>query len=568
MISNAALIYKTFIQRDIKHVFGYTGGAIFPLLDQFYPQDEKNRRIKLVVNSHEQFCGYAAIGYAKASGNTGVAMVTSGPGITNCVTSLLDAQLLISGNVSLEAFGKNSFQESPAVDITKPITKWSHMVEPQDNVDDIINQAFEIANHKKKGAVHIDIPACILNAKVSHHKTTIPDLHSTFINSNFYTPFNSIEDIGKVINSSRRPVIHTGKGACQAYKEVRRFSKVMNIPVVTTLHGVGILDENDRLSLRMGGVYGTVVANYAIQNADCIISIGARFDDRSTGDLSEYAPHCKHFVHLNIDESEINKVVNAKNVIIGDVCLTLPQLMDSMKQLDSQRDPDGRTSWIEEIYNGRSKYPIFTENEYLTAEDILRELNLQLRNRMDKVLVTTGIGNHQMMTCQHLTWTHPQRLITSGSCGAMGTGLPYAIGAQIAFPDHMVIDIDGDGSFLMSIGDLKTVVEEQLPVKIITMNNGCLGMVKSSVRYFKDFEDTVAMKYRTASDFAQIARAFGVIGITCTKDNFQESINQFLNSEGPVLLDCIIENTECFPNVPYGKGLNEMFIQKDTKLIF
>ena len=187
---------------------------------------------------------------------------------------------------------------------------------------------------------------------------------------------------------------------------------------------------------------------------------------------------------------------------------------------------------------------------------------------MENVLVTTGVGNHQMMTCQYLTWTHPQRLITSGSCGAMGTGLPYAIGAQLAFPDHIVIDIDGDGSFLMSIGDLKTIVEERLPVKIIIMNNSCLGMVKSSIKYFKNIEDTVAFEYRAASDFAQIARAFGIEGITCTKDNFHESINRLLTSRGPILMDCIIENTECFPNVPYGKGLNEMFIQKDTKVIF
>ena len=230
-LSNAAIIYEKLIRNNVKYAFGYTRGAIFSLLDQFYPQNEN--RIKLVVNSHEQYCGYATIGYAKASGNTGVVMVTIGPGITNCVTALLDAQadstpfVLISGNVPLEAFGKNSFQESPAVEITKSITKWSHMVQPQENVGDIIDQAFEIANHKKKGAVHIDIPACILNSKVSHQQTSKSDLNSIHVHSNCYTPFNSIEDIGKLINDSKRPVIHAGKGACQAYQEVRRFSNTM-----------------------------------------------------------------------------------------------------------------------------------------------------------------------------------------------------------------------------------------------------------------------------------------------------------------------------------------------------
>jgi len=564
-MKNSELIYKQFVKHSVKHVFGYNGGSIVPLFDQF-DSINNSGNIELIVNSTEANCGYAATGYAKAAGTTGVVCVTSGPGMTNTVTPLVDAQkdaiplIVISGNVPLKFFGKNYFQETDAVGITKSFTKWSYLAQPEDDMEEIINYGFHIANHGKKGSVHIDIPLCVLTADSSrngtgkHTKDQKEETDSHFLSG-------PILDIAKVILESERPVLYVGKGANDAYEQVRELSKTFRIPVVTTLHGVGIVDERDALALQMGGIHGSVAANRAIQNADCIISIGGRFDDKSTGPVDKFAPMCKHFVHLNIDESEINAIVPTKHFIVGDVCMTLPLLLQTLNQMrDKYLDLDKR-SWICQIEEWNYQYPFrYEETEDLKPQDVLIELDQRIRNNMENTMITTGIGNHQMMACQYINWSHPQRFLTSGSLGAMGTGLPYAIGAQLAFPDRTVIDVDGDGSLMMSINDLKTLAEYNLPVKILVMNNGTLDMVRTNQQsHFA--RHIVGADFNAVPKYADIAKGFGIKGIACShKKNLKECMDIFLSHNGPILMDCQVAQDYSLPYVPQGAGLSEQII--------
>jgi len=583
-MNNSALIYKKLAQHGVKHVFGYSGGAIMPLMDQFHPNNNKD--IDLIINSHEQNCGHAATGYAKSSGKTGIVLVTSGPGITNCITPLLDAKndstplIVISANVGLKHIGTNAFQEAPATLITKPVTKWSHFVTDKDDINYIFEKAFHIANDGKKGSVHIDIPKCVLNSinknnnnkkNSNHHNKYLTNYKKNpWRNKNNYIASRSFDEIANIINNSEKPILYVGQGANSSHLNVRKLSKKFNIPVTTTLHGMGIFDETDEYSLQMCGMHGHAAANYALQESDCIIALGSRFDDRTTGEISKYAPKCKNFIHFNIEESEINKVVKTENYVIGDLKKTLPILINKLENISASKtlwlkmDVNNikKMAWINTIQKWKQKFPFdYNETSGLKTQEVLIELNKQITNNMEKYFITTGVGNHQMMSCQFIDWRYPRRFISSGSLGVMGAGLPYAIGVQIANQKKTVINIDGDSSFLMTLSDLKTVKEHNLPLKILILNNGTQDMVRVWEDLF--FEKRITATENTQGpQFSKLVESFGIKGIKTNKNNLKNNMKYFLDYKGPILMECITERDYCFPLVPPGAGLDEMILNK------
>ena len=560
------LIYKNLVNQGVKDVFMYSGGSIMPLIDQFY-----QGKINYYVNSHEQNCGHAATGYAKTSGRTGISIVTSGPGVTNSVTPLLDASndstpfILLSGNVALKNMGSNAFQEAPSVDITSPVTKWSYCVKDPDEVNDVINEAFKIANTGKKGSVHIDLPKCILTSNTNNYELKKVDLNKLDNEVKWSIPK---EKIAEIILNSEKPILYVGQGGIKAYESIRELADTFKIPVTTTLHGMGIIDEYDDLSLKMCGMHGHAAANYALQEADCIIAIGSRFDDRTTGNVEKYAPKCNNFIHFNVEEAEFNKVIKNSHNVLGKCENSIPELVLQLKRSTNwdYYKKLYNENWCKNINTLKKDYPYkyeMTKDNTLKTQDVLSELNKHIKYQSDNLIFTSGVGNHQMMATQYIKWKYPNRFISSGSLGVMGTGLPYAIGAQIANPDKIVVDIDGDSSFNMTSTDLKTIVEHDLPIKILILNNNTQDMVRVWETLFFD-ERITATTNKINPDFTKLARSYGLKALKCEKMcDLEDCIDNFKSYIGPILLECKVKPDVCLPLVAPGKALDEMLLYND-----
>ena len=578
LIKTSRVIYNKLKHNNVSDVFMYSGGSIMPLIDEFY-----NNSINYYVNTHEQNCGHAATGYAKSTGRVGVSIVTSGPGLTNSVTPLLDATndstplVLLSGNVAIKNMGTNAFQEAPSVDITKPVTKWSYCITDPSEAGDVIDEAFRVATTGKPGSVHIDLPKCILTSeqlitghlmydRILPYKSLPDTTDDVYIST-------SLNDMAQIINMAIKPVLYVGQGCKSAYKSLRELAITNNIPVTTTLHGMGIFDETHELSLQMCGMHGSAVANYALQEADCIIAVGSRFDDRTTGELNKYAPMCKNFIHLNIEENEINTVIGTRNYIIGDCKESVPLLVNELNNSNtlnigthSYMAFNDRKEWLNKINTWKQQHPFkydILTNGKIKTQDVLYEINNQIKGDEDKYIMTSGVGNHQMMAAQFINWTLPNRFHSSGSLGVMGVGLPYAIGCQIGNMDKRVIDIDGDGSFLMTLSDMKTIVEYDIPVKILILNNNSQDMVRVWETLFFDNRITATQNKKNPK-FSKVAEAFGIKGMVCnSRDDLAMKIYEFLEYDGPVLLECKVEKDYCLPLVKPGAGLDEMILHGD-----
>ena len=575
------IIYNALENNGVKHAFIFSGGSIMPVIDKLY-----NSSINYTVNSHEQNCGHAATGYAKTSKETGVVMVTSGPGITNMITPMLDATndstplVVISGQVSLEAVGTNAFQEAPAVELSKNVTKWSYQVKSIEELDKVINKAFYIANKGKKGAVHIDIPKCIssgsidlksYNFIIENTKIQKNELKDSIKRANYLYKKSEIDNVTTMINSCEKPLIYLGQGCVDSYELLREFAIKSNIPVTSTIHGCGVFDESHDLSLQWCGMHGNPAANYAIQSADCIIALGSRFDDRTTGNVDKYAPNTfkayydeeKYggIVHVNIEQSEIGKVVESHNNFNIDC-------KDFLKEALKYAKYNPRTDWINEIKdlknNFKFKYNVHESKLYM--ENVLHHMYNMTKDYDNNIIFTTGVGNHQMQTYQFIKSHYPRKIISSGSLGVMGAGLPYAIGAQTANPNKTVICIDGDSSFNMTLTDLKTVVEKNLPIKIAIMNNNAQMMVTIWEKLFYEERYAATLNERNPS-FTQIAESYGIKALKCDnrKDLFN-TIKEFIEYDKPILCEFNIEKTMCLPLVPPGKALDEMILEDNGKL--
>lgn len=574
-MSGGEILEKKLREYGVTHVFGYTGGAVLPITDGFYGSP-----ITFINNASEQCAGHSAEGYARAGGgmSTGIALATSGPGTTNLVTPLQDAltdstpMIAFVGQVPTTAVGTDAFQECPTCEITRACTKWTYQIKSIEEFPDVIDKAFYIAHSGKKGPVLIDLPKDLVikrldpNAGYKNEEHLVPSLVPKGRKH-----IDNLQSIADKINKAKQPIIVAGQGVNESYELLRELALKANIPVATTLHGMGAFDEGHELSLEMLGMHGSAFANYAVQEADLILAMGYRFDDRTTGNLNQYAPEARKaerngrggIIHFEIDKRQIGKVTKPTESVLGDVGHTLKMLLPLVEEKSA--DHEDRKEWHTTVQGFKKDFPfkwtVDPDPEKIKVQETISEMQNQLAatGRDKDVIWTTGVGNHQMMTCQFVKWRWPRRIISSGSLGTMGVCLPFAIGAQLRRPDLMVIGIDGDGSFKMTSNDLATLGELQIPVKIAIMNDGSQQMVKIwQTIYFK--QRYVATKCWNP-DFKLLAAAYGIKCVQVTKrSELEAGVKEFLECEGPVLGDFQVQSDMCTPMVAPGSALDDMIL--------
>lgn len=555
-LTGAQALIESLKIEGVEHIFGYPGGTVLPIYDVLFGE----KSIKHILTRHEQGAVHAADGYARTTGKVGVCIATSGPGATNTITGIATAFMdsvpivVITGQVATPMIGRDSFQEADVTGITQPITKHNYLVKNAEDIPRVMKEAFHIARTGRPGPVVIDIAK---DAQVKKIKFKYPDK----VNLPGYKPTlkghpRQIKAAAKMISISSKPLIYAGGGIISsgAAKELLEFAEKLNIPVTTTMMGLGAFPENHKLALRMLGMHGTAYANYAIQECDVLIAVGARFDDRVTGHLPTFAPKAKH-IHIDIDPAEIGKNVRADVPIVGDAKLTLKDLTEKVKTTKGKHD-----AWLEQINEWKNKYPLKYKKDKQIKPQYVVEMIQEVTK--GKAIICTEVGQHQMWAAQFSKLTAPRTWVSSGGLGTMGYGFPAAIGAQFGNPDKIVFDIAGDGSIQMNIQEMATAVIHKLPIKIAVLNNGFLGMVRQwqELLYDKRYSST---NLCNNPDLCKIAEAYGAAAIRITKpEEVKKALEKALKiNDRPVLLDFMVAKEEnVFPFVPPGQALNEMLI--------
>ncbi|KAI1356779.1 thiamine diphosphate-binding protein [Xylaria sp. FL0043] len=583
------IFHEMMLRHGVKHIFGYPGGAILPVYDAIY----NSKHFDFILPKHEQGAGHMAEGYARASGKPGVVLVTSGPGATNVITPMQDAlsdgtpMVVFTGQVVTSAIGSDAFQEADVVGISRACTKWNVMVKDIAELPRRINEAFEIATSGRPGPVLVDLPKDVTAGVLRRAIPTtsaLPGLPSAASRATMEATRKQLEislgRVGNLINIAKRPVIYAGQGIISSENGpelLKELADKASIPVTTTLHGLGAFDELDEKSLYMLGMHGSAFANMAMQEADLIIALGSRFDDRVTLNISKFAPAAKAaaaegrggIVHFEIMPKNINKVVQATEAIEGDVGKNLAQLLPHVN-ITPMAD---RKEWFDKIKSWKEKWPMndFERTErpgMIKPQILIEQLSELTANRKHETIITTGVGQHQMWTAQHFRWRHPRTMITSGGLGTMGYGLPAAIGAKVARPDALVVDIDGDASFNMTLTELSTAAQFNIGVKVIVLNNEEQGMVTQWQNLF--YEDRYAHTHQKNPDFMKLADAMGVQHRRLVKpEDTQEYLKWLIESDGPALLEVLTDKkVPVLPMVPSGSGLHEFLVwdgEKDKK---
>ncbi|AXD59643.1 acetolactate synthase 2 catalytic subunit [Salmonella enterica] len=537
--------------QGVKTVFGYPGGAIMPVYDALY-----DGGVEHLLCRHEQGAAMAAIGYARSTGKTGVCIATSGPGATNLITGLADALLdsvpvvAITGQVSAPFIGTDAFQEVDVLGLSLACTKHSFLVQSLAELPRIMAEAFEVANAGRPGPVLVDIPKDIqlASGELEPWFTTV-DNEATFPQADVEQARQMLEQARQMLEQAKKPMLYVGGGVgmAQAVPALRKFIAVTQMPVTCTLKGLGAVEADYPYYLGMLGMHGTKAANFAVQECDLLIAVGARFDDRVTGKLNTFAPNAS-VIHMDIDPAEMNKLRQAHVALQGDLNSLLPALQQPLK-IDAWRQSCAE---LRAEHAWRYDHP----GETIYAPLLLKQLSE--RKPADSV-VTTDVGQHQMWSAQHMTYTRPENFITSSGLGTMGFGLPAAVGAQVARPNDTVICISGDGSFMMNVQELGTVKRKQLPLKIVLLDNQRLGMVRQWQQLF--FQERYSETTLTDNpDFLMLASAFGIPGQHITrKDQVEAALDTMLASEGPYLLHVSIDELEnVWPLVPPGASNSEM----------
>lgn len=578
-MNSAKVIYQKLLEKNIKHVFGYSGGANLPLLNEFY----QSNKIKFIKNSNESCSGFVAEGYSKSlyKKTPGVVITTSGPGITNLITPLQNAYsdgtplIVISAQVPLTSLYTDAFQECRATNLTKHCTKWNTMITDPYKVSETIDKAFEISMRDRKGPVHIDIPKDILlqPSSMFYHKHTDIFLLSTRYNS-------TLSDIYRKIQESKNPILCIGQGCNDIPSELTHFVEKNQIPVVSTIHGMGVLDETHDLSFQMCGMHGNPVANIALQNADLIIGIGTRFDDRITGKLSLFGNCARKnygIIHIDSSQKQIELVRKNFQKHFSNTFFLRQYRIDSKRFLHKMgvvntKHISERKQWIKYLQSLQTKFPYYTggDPKQLYTPDVIQEINTsidELNINRNKLLITTGVGNHQMWTAQHITWTSPGKMITSGSLGTMGVGVPFAIGCYLANTDSQVLCIDGDSSFNMTSTELQTILENKIPIKIAIMNDQRQQMVYIWQQLFHN--NRIVATDNINPDYTLLAKSYHITTMRCqSKKNLKKTIHNFMKHTGPAIAIFDVKPSMCFPLVSPGKALDDMILsEKDIKMI-
>jgi acetolactate synthase I/II/III large subunit len=567
LMTGAEMVLKALADQGVAHVFGYPGGAVLPIYDEFFQQE----KVKHILVRHEQGATHMAEGYARSTGKVGVALATSGPGATNCVTGLTDAlmdsipMVVLTGQVPTHLIGNDAFQECDTVGITRPCTKHNWLVKDVNDLSRIIHEAFYVARTGRPGPVVVDIPKDVQFAK---GKYTGPQ--GVIVKS--YQPkvkpdLASVRAAIDLIATAKRPVLYTGGGVINsgptASKLLREFVAMTGIPITSTLMGLGCYPASGKEWLGMLGMHGTYEANMVMHDCDVMINVGARFDDRITGRLDAFSPGSKK-IHIDIDPSSINKTVKVDIPVIGDVAHVLEQMISLWKSRSLELDKKAMAEWKKQIVIWKAVDSL----KYRANKDVIMpQYAVQRLYELTKdkdTYISTEVGQHQMWAAQFYRFEEPNRWMTSGGLGTMGYGLPAIMGVQAAHPKSLCICIAGDASVLMNMQEMSTALQHRLPVKIFIMNNQYMGMVRQwqqllhGNRLSESYMDSLP-------DFVKLAEAYGGTGMRCDKPaELDDAIIKMINTPGPVIFDCrVAQLTNCFPMIPSGKAHNEMLLGAD-----
>lgn len=564
-ITGAEIVIRALEDQGVEVIFGYPGGAVLPIYDELF---QKDHNIKHVLVRHEQGAVHAAEGYARATGKPGVVLVTSGPGATNTVTGLTDALMdsiplvVLTGQVPTALIGNDAFQEADTVGITRPCTKHNWLVKDPHDLARVIHEAFYVATKGRPGPVVIDIPKDVQFAEGSYvgpgnvaHRTYKPRVKGDL---------EKIKDAVDAIAAAKKPVIYTGGGVINsgpaASQLLRELARLTGYPVTSTLMGLGAFPADDPQWLGMLGMHGTWEANHAMHQCDVMLCVGARFDDRVTGRLDAFSPNSTK-IHIDIDPSSINKNVIVDIPIVGDVAHVLEDLIRVWKAKVCRPDKEALEQWWHEIDGWRARNCLtYAHSQSVIKPQYAIERLYALTKDRD-TYITTEVGQHQMWAAQFFRFQEPNRWMTSGGLGTMGYGLPAAVGVQMAFPDSLVIDIAGEASVQMTMQEMSTAVQYDLPIKIFILNNEYMGMVRQwqellhGGRYSHSYSDSLP-------DFVKLAEAYGAVGIRATDPaSLDDAIAEMIDVKRPVLFDCVVDKTEnCYPMIPSGAAHNEMIL--------
>ncbi len=572
LYSGAEIVFKCLEDQHVEFIFGYPGGAVLPIYDEL----KNHSLIKHILVRHEQGAGHAAEGYARSSGKPGVVLVTSGPGATNVVTALTDAYMdsvplvCISGQVPTHLIGTDAFQECDTTGITRPCTKHNWLVKDIKDLSKTLHEAFRVATTGRPGPVLVDIPKDIQFAKTNYSK---PKFEKK-LNGKSINQFSQkeIDELINLMNKSKKPIIYSGGGVInsgpEASEVLRELVRLTGFPITSTLQGLGAYPGDDNQFLGMLGMHGTYEANNAMHDCDLLINIGARFDDRITGKIDEFSPKSKK-VHIDIDPSSINKIIKVDLSLVGDVKEVLKGINKTLKKKNINLNKSNKhqiSKWWEQIQKWRTKNSLHFKNSDKTIKPQHAVQRLYELTKDKDVFITTEVGQHQMWAAQHYKFNKPNRWMTSGGLGTMGYGLPAAVGVQIAHPNKLVIDIAGEASVLMTMQEMSTAVQYNLPIKIFILNNQYMGMVRQwqELLHEKNYSESYS---EALPDFIKLAEAYGCKGIMAEKpEELDEKLREMVQFDGPVIFDCRVDpNENCFPMIPSGKPHNQMILGPSEK---
>ncbi|HYC16485.1 MAG TPA: acetolactate synthase 3 large subunit [Pseudolabrys sp.] len=563
-MTGAEMVIQALADQNVEHVFGYPGGAVLPIYDAIFSQNQ----VRHILVRHEQGAVHAAEGYARSTGKVGCVLVTSGPGATNAVTGLTDALcdsipiVCITGQVPTHLIGNDAFQECDTVGITRPCTKYNYLVKRIEDLPRVLHEAFHIASSGRPGPVVVDVPKDIQFAKGVYSRPK--DFPHTGYKPKLKGDMDKIKQAVDLMAHAKRPLFYTGGGVVNSGKAacdlLREFVKLTGYPITSTLMGLGAFPAADPKWIGMLGMHGTLEANMAMHDCDVMICIGARFDDRITGRLDAFSPGSKK-IHVDIDPSSINKNVKVDVPIIGDCAHVLEDMIRLWRTGAIHPDKKSLQAWWAQIdrWRARKSLAYRSSSEVIKPQYAIQRL-YELTKDKD-VYITTEVGQHQMWAAQFYGFQEPNRWMTSGGLGTMGYGLPASVGVQLAHPKSLVIDIAGEASVLMTMQELSTAVQYRLPIKIFILNNNYMGMVRQwqellhGGRYAESYSEALP-------DFVKLAEAYHAHGIRCQKPaDLDRAIKEMIAVDKPVLFDCVVDPKEnCFPMIPSGRAHNEMLL--------